>query len=244
MYTQYIWEMFQASFAKEVVRQPAFIAGNSIGGYLSAAFSRDLAPEYCKGVALINSAGSLYSPEEFAALEPVVKKPQSFLAATLQSNRSIRLAACNLLLAYLQRGIKSTLTRVYPTSPAGWTDDLELEIRRNSLDNGAVDVIASGFVLPAQRSLNELLSDKTGVPVLVFQGSLDPLGSAGRAEKFRKVIPPNRSTIVEIEAGHCPMDEKPEVFCEVFRNWMSAGLDLTGALPVDGQAQVRAGSTS
>lgn len=221
--------MFQASFAKEVVRKPAFIAGNSIGGYLSAAFSHDLGPEYCKGVALVNSAGSLYSPEEYAALDSVVEKPKGFLTASLQESRAFRMAACNLLLAYLQRGIKSTLTRVYPTSPVGWTDDLAIEIKRNSLDWGAVAVIASGFVLPKQRCLNDLLSkdpDMGGVPVLVFQGVLDPLGSGGRAEKFRQTIPSNRGTYFELEAGHCPHDEKVSfASCERFSTSNGPGFD-------------------
>lgn len=243
VYTQHLWEMFQASFAKEVVGKPSFIAGNSIGGYLSAAFSHDLSPEFCKGVALINSAGSLYSPEEYAALDQAVEKPAGFLAATLQGNRAVRVAACNLLLNYLQRGIKSTLTRVYPTSPPGWTDDLAFEIKRNSLDWGAVEVIASGFILPKQRCLNDLLSDEVGVPVLVFQGTLDPLGSGGRAEKFRKAVPSSRVEIVEIEAGHCPMDEKPDVFCDVFQAWMSKVSDAQSGMLAGSDASMRSAST-
>jgi pimeloyl-ACP methyl ester carboxylesterase len=89
------------------------------------------------------------------------------------------------------------------------------------MDCGAVDVIASGFVLPPQRPLNELLADASGPPVLVFQGRLDPLGSSGRAEKFRCIIPAGRDAVVEvIEAGHCPHDECPALFCDTLTAWM------------------------
>lgn len=222
VYTQHLWELFQASFVRDVVKRKTFVAGNSIGGYLAAAFACD--SDWCAGAALVNSAGTLYSPDEYAkqlAMEAdsAASNPKrGILQALLQGSRPLRFAACNLLLLYLRRGIGGTLQRVYPTSPDGWTEALELEIRRNSQDYGAVDVLASGFILPKQRPLNELLAD--GPPVLVFQGALDPLGSGNRAANLKKVIPEGRAYVEVIQAGHCPHDECPEKFSTTFSEWM------------------------
>lgn len=222
VYTQHVWELFQASFVRDVVKRRTFVAGNSIGGYLASAFACD--SDWCAGVALVNSAGTLYSPEEYskqlaeeASSSVTVSKRRGLLQTVLQESRAARFAACNLLLLYLRSGIGKTLKRVYPSTPDGWTEALELEIRRNSQDYGAVDVIASGFVLPKQRPLNELLA--SGPPILVLQGALDPLGSKDRAAKLKEVA--SRASVEVFPAcGHCLHDENPEGFVKSFSEWM------------------------
>lgn len=210
VYTQHLWELFQASFVRDVVKRRTFVAGNSIGGYLASALACD--SDWCAGVALVNSAGTLYSPEEYskqlaaeANSSVTVAKRRGLLQTVLQESRAARFAACNLLLLYLRGGIAKTLKRVYPSTPDGWTEALENEIRRNSQDFGAVDVIASGFILPRQRPLNELLA--TGPPLLVLQGALDPLGSKDRVEKL-KLAAPRASVEVYQDCGHCLHDEQ------------------------------------
>lgn len=222
VYTQHVWELFQASFVRDIVKRRTFVAGNSIGGYLASCFACD--SDWCAGVALVNSAGTLYSPEEYseqvaaeANSSVTVSKPRGLLQTVLQESRAARFAACNLLLLYLRGGIAKTLKRVYPSTPEGWTEALEEEIKRNSLDYGAVDVIASGFVLPKQRPLNELLA--TGPPILVLQGALDPLGSKDRAAKLQKVA--SRASVeVFPDCGHCLHDEDPSGFAKSFSEWM------------------------
>lgn len=222
VYTQHVWELFQASFVRDVVKRRTFVAGNSIGGYLASAFACD--SDWCAGVALVNSAGTLLSPEEYtkqlaeeANSVVVAPKQRGLVQAILQESRAARFAACNLLLLYLRSGISKTLKRVYPSTPDGWTDALELEIRRNSQDYGAVDVIASGFVLPKQRPLNELLAE--GPPILVLQGALDPLGTKDRAAKLKQVA--GRASVEVFPAcGHCLHDENPEGFAKAFSEWM------------------------
>jgi pimeloyl-ACP methyl ester carboxylesterase len=234
VYTQHLWEFFQASFVRDVVKKRTFVAGNSIGGYLAAAFACD--SDWCAGAALVNSAGTLLGPEEYKQREAELNETSAgstsakrgLLQTMLQESRALRFAACNLLLLYLRGVIAKTLQRVYPTSPDGWTKALELEIRRDSLDDGAVYVLASGFVLPQQRTLNELLANSP--PILVFQGKLDPLGTGGRAERLEKIILKGRATVEVIEAGHCPHDECPEKFAQSFSDWMER---VTAGVPVE-----------
>jgi pimeloyl-ACP methyl ester carboxylesterase len=122
VYTQHLWELFLASFVRDVVRRKSFVAGNSIGGYLAAAFACDAASDLCAGLALVNSAGTICSAEEFAERQEAerrqvetgvtVPEKRGLVATALRESRSLRFAACNLLLLYLRRGIGGTLRRV------------------------------------------------------------------------------------------------------------------------------------
>lgn len=230
-YTQYLWELFQADFVRDVVQRRCFVAGNSIGGYFSAAFASDAGDDLCAGVCLVNSAGTLYSPEEYETrqrmeqeqpgyCEALEVKNRSLLGSILRQSRPFRLFACNLLLLYLRGNTARTLSNVYPTTPDGWTDELDREIRRNSYDAGAVDVIQSGLILPPQRSLNDLLLADSCPPIFVFQGRLDPLGSTGRAEKLEQVLVGRDFKVEVVKAGHCPHDEIPQHFSESILSWM------------------------
>lgn len=58
-YTQHLWEAQIAAFVREVVREPVYVVGNSIGGYMSISFAADFYPHLCKGAVLVNSAGSI-----------------------------------------------------------------------------------------------------------------------------------------------------------------------------------------
>lgn len=88
---------------------------------------------------------------------------------------------------------------VYPVNPSAADKRLATEIRRDSLDYGAVEVLASGLNLPPPRSLSALLRLYTG-PLLVFQGRLDPLGKpVDRAQKISQQYP--AAKVVMVEAG-------------------------------------------
>jgi pimeloyl-ACP methyl ester carboxylesterase len=81
--------------------------------------------------------------------------------------------------------------------------------------------VASGFVLPPQRSLNELLDQAAdGLPVLVFQGRLDPLNNAERRANTLKTVYPAADVQSE-DLGHCPHDENPDLFNARIATWMS-----------------------
>lgn len=234
VHTQYIWECFTAEFVKYVVGRKVIIAGNSIGGYLSCAFASDTYPSLCAGVALLNAAGKVYKPEEYAQLDSEKTTPlttqsgsSSVLSMVLQSSSLARQLAGQLLLFYLRLNIRKTLSRVYTMAPHAVTDDLADEIYRNSFDYGALEVISSGFVLPPQRSINELLQAYKG-PLLIYQGKFDPLMAApARTEAFRAIYP--SATIHVVDAGHCPHDEVPEKFNSEFSKWIEDSLARRGA---------------
>ena len=78
--------------------------------------------------------------------------------------------------------------------------------------------MASGIVLPPPRSLSELLRKYEG-PLLVYQGTLDPLNSASdRAEKIRADYP--MAAVEKRLLGHCPHDEDARDFSKTISRWM------------------------
>lgn len=220
-YTPDFWQLVLTDFVREVVGGPVYVAGNSIGGYFATAFAADNHPELCAGAVQLNSAGKIDDPE--GTPEPKLGPLAglfSFGGDVVRNWRPARMLAANFLLRNLQGRIQATLQAVYPTNPEKADAALAQEIRRNSLDFGADYVLASGLALPPQRSLSVLL-DKYEGPLLLYNGVLDPLSGrgSGRADKIKSVYP--EATVVKRELGHCPHDEDPDDFADVFSQWMS-----------------------
>eukprot|EP00172_Hildenbrandia_rubra_P001408 Plantae.Rhodophyta-Hildenbrandia_rubra.ctg19593.p1 GENE.Plantae.Rhodophyta-Hildenbrandia_rubra.ctg19593~~Plantae.Rhodophyta-Hildenbrandia_rubra.ctg19593.p1 ORF type:complete len:700 (-),score=87.00 Plantae.Rhodophyta-Hildenbrandia_rubra.ctg19593:134-2233(-) len=220
IYTQQLWECFIRDFVVEVIGRKAYIAGNSIGGYMAMAFASDFYPTLCSGAILVNPAGKLEDPtltEERTATQQ--SSSRSLQRYILEEYRFARIALGNLLFAYLQRGIEKTLKRVYPTNPSAANKELADEIYRNSRDSGAVEVLASGFILPETRSLTMLLKDYQG-PLLLYIGTRDPLNRSGqRAEKIQQIC--SQAELKLVNAGHCPHDEVPSEFNDAVMDWLS-----------------------
>ena len=121
-----------------------------------------------------------------------------FAPAGERANRPIRSHVCT-------RALTVQFDQVYPAEPSQVDARLASDILRDSLDPGALNVMASGAKLPPPRTLNELFVEYAG-PVLVLQGVQDPLNDAkARADGMERI----GAKVVPLAAGHCPHDEKP-----------------------------------
>jgi len=192
-----LWTDFLRDFVLDIVKEPVVVAGNSIGGFLSASLAADH-PGLVAGLVLLNSAGRIvpgYKPPE----EPAPGFSAPFWIADTISK---------LLLAYLERSIGSTLESLYPRNPQAADSYLADEIYRAACDPGALGVFRSVFYLPSPRPLNHLI-DMYGGPTMVLQGKLDPLNDAvSRANQLRDVCAVGVDVVL-LDAGHCPHDEAP-----------------------------------
>jgi pimeloyl-ACP methyl ester carboxylesterase len=204
-YGQDLWRDFLCHFISEIITRPVVMAGNSIGGYISASVAGDY-PDMVKGLILLNSAGQInpdFSIEEYTNMlnSPKSKKgPPTFIVDSVSS----------LLFSFLEGDIENQLKRLYPTRPENADEWLSREIRRASNDPQALGVFRSVFYLPPPRPLNYLINKLFRGPVLVLQGALDPLNDAKkRADQIVKACPSAR--LVLLQAGHCPHDEVPEL---------------------------------
>ena len=225
-YTPELWAEYVRDFVLEVVRSPVVLAGNSIGGYISA-----LAASQCRemvdGLVLVNTAGRLVAEGEDAGKD--TEYPKKVDAG---SKRKVNLGAevaSRALFAYLQRAVPGILSKAYPVVPSRADAALVDEITRASGDPGAFDVFKSVFYLPTPKTLNSLI-DSFGKDVLVFQGAKDPLNDAeGRAKKMKALC--GNVQVVLVDAGHCPHDEVPEEFNRAFHAFVTDSV-VSEQLPV------------
>ena len=137
-----------------VVKGPAVLVGNSIGGFISASAAADY-PGLVSGLVLVNSAGPIDAAFDIAAHAGKTKKPPpAWLARALtageqggasikstnrnrskQSNQTNHSLSINPmqskgLMLYLERSIAGQLKWLYPTAPERADAWLEAEIFR------------------------------------------------------------------------------------------------------------------
>lgn len=207
----------------QVVRQPVVVAGNSIGGFISANMAADNV-DLVKGLALLNSAGPIepgFTLEQWRQAAAAKKPPPALVVK----------AVSQLLFLYLELTIKSTLKRLYPTNPAAADEWLADEIYRAACDGGALAVFRAGAYLPPPRALNFLVKDVFRGPTVVLQGVLDPLNDArGRAEQLGRLCPDNVSVVL-LNASHCPHDEAPQLVNKGLLDFIAAKVLTTAAAP-------------
>lgn len=212
-YSGNLWRDQLHDFITEVIRQPAVLAGNSLGGYAClcvAAQRRDSA----FGLILLNSAG----PFSDTQTKP---KANSLQQVFSRLTRSLFLQpwASYLLFQYLRRPsiIRRTLKQVYLDHSAV-TEQLVENIYRPSCDRGAAEVFASVFKSPQGEKIDILLQQMT-CPLLMLWGENDPwIDAQSRGAKFRQYYP--NLTEFYLKAGHCPHDEIPEQINNLIRSWI------------------------
>jgi pimeloyl-ACP methyl ester carboxylesterase len=123
-----MWKAYVRDFVINVIQEPVFVAGNSIGGVIPANACADH-PHLFKGLALLNTAGSTdldYDPDN-----PKQRKEQAKLFVNLTSW---------FVFNFLQRGIGNQLKRLYPVRPFNADQFLNAEIYRASCDPCALQV--------------------------------------------------------------------------------------------------------
>lgn len=212
-YSGNLWRDQLHDFITEVIRQPAVLAGNSLGGYacLCVAAQR---PDSCCGLILLNSAG----PFTDTQTKP---KANSLQQGFSKLTRSVLLQpwASYFLFQYLRRRgiIRKTLKQVYLDHSAV-TDQLVEDIYRPSCDRGAAGVFASVFKSPQGEKIDVLLQQMT-CPLLMLWGENDPwIDAQNRGAKFRQHYP--SLTEFYLKAGHCPHDEIPKEVNNLICSWV------------------------
>jgi len=243
-FSQYVWEQCVKDFLLSVVGEPAIVMGNSIGGYMAQAAAAYLGPRLCLGVVLLNSAGPLLGTDEY---EAILQEAGGTIRERMQRGFGTEAGLPEYsplpqwlvdfgawaLFAGLQPNIPGILKSLYPSNPAP-TEELAVEILRDSKDPFATNVIASTTRLGPSRPSNELLAEyaaggggEPGGRLLVCQGMADRLGG-GPANQPRRLglytsaVPSLGARGVELQGvGHCPHHEAPEEVAAAVQAWLA-----------------------
>ena len=248
--TQYVWEQCVKDFLLGIVGRPAVLMGNSIGGYMVQSAAAFLGPQLCLGIVLLNSAGPLFSMEEYEQLlesggGTVLERMRRGFGEEAQLPKYapppqwlVDFGAW-LLLSGLQPRIEGILKSLYPSNPNS-VGDLAVEILRDSKDPFASNVIGCFSRLGPNRPTNELLKEYANFEdgtdggessgcrgrLLICQGMADLLGGGPgnqpkRLQSFVSAVPELQASGVPIEGcGHCPHDEAPAKVADAVLKWL------------------------
>lgn len=218
-YTSELWQDQLRDFWQEMIQEPVFIAGNSLGGYVALCFAVDC-PNLTQGLILINCAGP-FSEDPQAVAPDWQRQLASLRRQLFQLPLVIEISSFFLFNYMRQRSvIRRILLNVYK-DPAAVTDRLVEEIYQPALDQGALEVFAAVFKSPPGRKLDKLLQ-LLKRPLLLLWGTADPWMTSCKAEQFRGHYP--SAELKLIDAGHCPHDERSAEVNAVIDRWIAQQL--------------------
>ncbi|XP_059623626.1 pheophytinase, chloroplastic isoform X1 [Cornus florida] len=218
-YDALVWRDQVVDFLKEIVKKPAVLVGNSLGGFTALAGAAGL-PEQVVGVALLNSAGQFQNAnaETNESEETVLQK---FILKPLKEIFQRVVLGFLFWQAKQPSRIESVLKSVYVNN-ANVDDYLVESITRPAADPNAGEVyyrLMSRFMSNQTKYTLDSLLSKLSCPLLLLWGDLDPWVGPAKAIRIKEFYP--NTTVVNLQAGHCPHDEVPELVNNALVDWLS-----------------------
>lgn len=213
-YTFETWGQLVIDFCREIIGEPAFLVGNSIG-CIVALQAAVMAPEQTRGVAMLNCSLRMLHDRKRATLPWYRSAP----APIFQSLLGFRPFG-HLFFSRLARPkfIRNVLKQAYARTEAV-DDELVNMLLGPSQDEGAADVFLA-FVRYSQGPLAEDLLPQLQCPVLIIWGADDPWEPVALGRAYA-----NYATVekfIELAGvGHCPQDEAPELVNPALREWLA-----------------------
>ena len=207
------WGQQIADFCQEVIGEPAFLVGNSIGciAVMQAAVSY---PDTALSVALLNCSLRLLHDRKRATL-PWYRRFGAPLVQRLLSVKPIGQFFFHQLAK--PKTVRKILLQAY-AHPEAVTDELVDMLMAPARDPGAVGVFVA-FTAYSQGPLPEDLLAVLPCPAIIIWGTSDPwepieLGrSLANFPQVQKFIP--------LEGvGHCPQDEAPQLVNPILEDWI------------------------
>ncbi|XP_072964159.1 pheophytinase, chloroplastic [Typha angustifolia] len=220
-YDASVWMEQVSDFLREIVKEPAILVGNSLGGFTALLTATQL-PQQILGVVLLNSAGQFGNPnrkpdsnDEESAIKKLIVNPlkEVFQRVVLgflfwQAKQPAR--------------IEKVLKSVY-IDPANVDDYLVESITKPAGDPNAGEVyyrLMTRFMSNQSKYTLDSTLSKLSCPLLLLWGDLDPWVGPAKAAKIKEFYP--NTTVVNLQAGHCPHDEVPELVNRALLDWLSS----------------------
>ncbi|XAR57911.1 hypothetical protein NMG60_11026214 [Bertholletia excelsa] len=218
-YDALVWRDQVVDFLKEIVKEPAVLVGNSLGGF-TALVSAVGFPEQVAGVALLNSAGQFGDPNartnqsEETLLQKFFLKPlkEIFQRVVLgflfwQAKQPARIESV-LKTVYINTSNVDSYLVESITLPAGDPNAGEVYYR-----------LMTRFMLNQTKYTLDSVLSKLSCPLLLLWGDLDPWVGPAKAIRIKEFYP--NTSLVNLQAGHCPHDEVPELVNKALLDWLS-----------------------
>ncbi|MBJ7899720.1 MAG: alpha/beta fold hydrolase [Cyanobacteria bacterium RI_101] len=212
-YTFAAWSQLLADFCREVVGEPAFLIGNSIGCVVIFQTAVD-APLQVRGLAALNCSLRLLHDRKRQSL-PWYRQWGAPVLQQILANRAIG----QFFFKQIARPgtVKKILRQAY-VNPDAVTDELVDLLLAPAQDPGAMDVFLA-FTRYSQGPLPEDLLPQITCPTLFLWGEKDPWEPLALGRRLAE-YPCVEDFIVLPNVGHCPQDEAPEQVNPLLLNWI------------------------
>jgi pimeloyl-ACP methyl ester carboxylesterase len=213
-YTFETWGQLVVDFCRDVIGEPTFLIGNSIGCVV-ALQAAVMAPEPVRGVAMLNCSLRLLHDRKRAGLPWYRRAPAPWFQSLLGWR-----PFGHFFFSRLARPpvIRKVLTQAYARQEAV-TDELIEALYGPSQAEGAADVFLA-FVRYSQGPLAEDLLPQVQCPVLILWGVDDPWEPVDLGRAYA-AYPAVEDFIELAGVGHCPQDEAPEQVNPILRDWVA-----------------------
>ncbi|KAF9592794.1 hypothetical protein IFM89_017364 [Coptis chinensis] len=219
VYSIDLWKDQVRHFVEEVIGEPVYIVGNSLGGFVALYFAA-FNPQLVKGVTLLNATpfwGFLPNPIRSPRLAKIFPWAGTFpLPASVRRFTEIiweKISDPTSIAEVLKQVYADHSTRV---------DKVFSCILETTEHPAAAASFASIMCAPkGQLSFEETLSrcQINDIPICLVYGKEDPWVKAIWGLQVKRQVP--EAPYYEISpAGHCPHDEVPEVVNYLLRGWI------------------------
>lgn len=216
-YTFETWGQQLADFCREVVGEPAFLVGNSIGCIVAMQTAVDH-PDTVRALALINCSLRLLHDRRRAS-QPWFKRLGAPLLQRILKTRWIGEAFFRQVAQ--TETVRKILLKAY-ARPEAVTDELVDLLLAPAQDAGAAAVFVA-FTGYSQGPLPEDLLEVLPCPAILLWGEADPWEPIALGRNLAS-FPQVREFIPLERAGHCPQDEAPELVNPILRRWIQQNL--------------------
>ncbi|GJM86570.1 hypothetical protein PR202_ga02440 [Eleusine coracana subsp. coracana] len=232
-YEATVWMEQVSDFLREVVKEPAVLVGNSLGGFTTL-FAATEAPELVRGVVLLNSAGQFADPDKPASSAPAAEEEEQGNPLSRFVVKPLKEAFQRVVLGFLfwqskqPDRVEKVLKTVY-IDPRNVDEYLVGSITAPTADPNAGEVyyrLMSRFMSNQSRYTLDRLLGKLTCPLLLLWGDLDPWVGPAKARRIQEFYPD--TAVVHLQAGHCPHDEAPEQANAALLEWL-ASIDARAA---------------
>jgi len=216
-YTFETWSQQLTDFCREVVGEPAFLIGNSIGCIAVMQTAVDN-PEWVRAIAMINCSLRLLHDRR-RDTQPFYKRIGAPILQKVLQTSWIGKAFFSQIAK--PKTVRKILLQAYK-NPAAVTDELVEMLLTPASDPGAVGVFLA-FTAYSQGPLPEDLLAKLPCPALMVWGADDPWEPVALGRKFADY--PAVEKFIELPGvGHCPQDEAPEQVNPILQEWLAEKL--------------------
>jgi pimeloyl-ACP methyl ester carboxylesterase len=212
-YTFETWGQQIADFCREVVGEPAFLIGNSVGCIVAMQAAVDH-PQLVRAVAMLNCSLRLLHDRR-RATQPWLKRIGAPILQQVLKKRAIGRTFFRQVAQ--PQTVRKILLKAY-ADPTAVTDELIDILMAPAKDAGAADVFLA-FTGYSQGPLPEDLLQVLTCPVLILWGSADPWEPIALGQEFAKYACVEQFIALE-GVGHCPQDESPERVNPILQQWI------------------------